>query len=92
VVGRNRPCSSSAPTKARLGVLLALRATVALRESTSAWEDARAMGTEGQVAESLASGGAPSAPSGVGIWGQIGQQAGTCVREGQMADHGTADG
>jgi len=72
--------------------MLALRATVALRESTSARRGARAMGTEGHVAESLASGGARSAPSGVGIGGQPGQQAGTRVSEGQIADHGTAGG
>ena len=67
---------------------MAAAATVALRGSTSARGGATATGAEGHVAEPRE--GARSAPSGVGVWGQPGQQAGTRAGEGQMDDHGTA--
>jgi len=69
---------------------LAAAATVALRESTSVRGGSSAAGAGRHVAEPRASRGARSAPSGVGVCGQPGQQAGTRAGEGQMDDHGTA--
>jgi len=66
-------------------------ATVALRGSKSVGGAASAAGAEGHVAEPRASGGARGAPSGVGVWGQPGRQAGTRAGESQRADHGAVD-
>jgi len=69
---------------------VAAAAPVALRGSTSVRGGASATGAEGHVTELRASGGTRGAPSGVGVWGQPGQQAGTRVGEGQMDHHGAA--